>query len=134
MLKKIYKVVLIAIVAIATFSISMPVYADDKAVEKAAEAPKKKAKGMPFNGKISAIDKPSKTVTLEGKEKSRTFQITSETKITKDKKPATLEDVIIGERVGGYARESTDGKLEVVTLNVLPSAAPKAKEGDKKPK
>ena len=49
-----------------------------------------KAKQMPFHGKVSAIDKTAKTIALEGKEKNRTFQITSSTKITKDGKPAIV--------------------------------------------
>ena len=133
MLKKVNNVITIIILAIATVNTSMPVYAADKPTEKVTEVPKKKVKGMPFNGKVSGVDKPSKSITLEGKEKARTFQITSETKISKDKKPATLEEVIVGDNVGGYARENAEGKLEVVTLNLKP-AAPKAKEGEKKSK
>ena len=101
-----------------------------------ADAPKteKKARPVPFNGKVGAVDKAAKTVTLEGREKTRVFQITSETKIRKDRKPATLDDVQVGERVGGAARESAEGKMEVVTLNVgLPGRAARTKEGDNKP-
>src|SRR2546421_12806454 len=69
-----------------------------------ADAPKteKKARPVPFNGKVGAVDKTAKTVTLEGKEKSRVFQITSETRIlNKDRKPGTLDDIQVGDRVGG---------------------------------
>ena len=89
---------------------------------------------MPFRGKIGAVDKAAKTITLESKEKPRTFQVTSETRIRKDRKPATLDDVQVGDSVGGSARENAEGKLELVTLNVgLPSRAAKAKEGEDKP-
>ncbi len=100
-----------------------------------ADAPKteKKTRGMPFNGKVGAVDKATKTITLEGKEKERVFQITSETRIRKDRKPATLDDVMVGERVGGFARENAEGKMEVVTLSAGLPAPKKAKEGDKKP-
>ena len=107
-----------------------------QAADQPAEAPKpeKKASGMPFRGAVTAVDKAAKTITLGEKEKARVFQITSQTKIRKDKKPATLEDVLVGERVGGYARENTQGKMEVVTLNAgLPPKKPKAKPGDNKP-
>lgn len=109
-----------------------------QAGDKPAETPKaeKKAKGMPFNGTVSAVDRVAKTVTLEGKEKQRVFQVTSETKIFKNKKPATFDDILAGERVGGYVRENADGKSELITLNT--GLAPKnekskAKEGEKKP-
>ena len=107
-----------------------------QAADAPADAPKteKKPRGMPINGKVGAVDKTAKTITLEGKEKARVFQITSETRIRKDRKPATLDDVVIGDRVGGFARENADGKMEVVTLNAG-LAQPRAKEnqGEKKP-
>jgi hypothetical protein len=103
--------------------------------DKPADAPKaeKKAAGLPFRGKISSVDKAAKTVTLGESEKARVFQITSETKIYKNKKPATLDDVVAGENVGGYARKNAEGKQEVVTLNTgLVPANAKAKPADKK--
>ncbi len=76
-----------------------------------------KPKQMPFRGKVSAVDKTAKTITLEGKEKGRTFQITSATKITKDGKPSVLDEVTVGESVGGLAKEDA-GKWQILTLNV----------------
>ena len=91
-------------------------------------------KAHPFHGKLASVDKTAKTITLEGKEKARVFLITSETRIRKDRKPATLDDVQLGERVGGSARENAAGKMEVVTLNVgLAARGAKAKEGDSNP-
>jgi len=107
-----------------------------QAADAPADAPKteKKARPLPFVGKIGAVDKTAKTITLEGKEKARVFLITSETRIRKDRKPATLDDVQLGERVGGSARENAAGKMEVVTLNVgLAARGAKAKEGDSNP-
>src|SRR5213083_1095016 len=91
----------------------------------------RKQKQMPFRGKISAVDKTAKTVTLEGKEKSRAFQITSATKITKDGKPAVMDDLIVGQTVGGSARQTVSGKWEIVTLN-LGTKAGRAKDVEKK--
>ena len=106
----------------------------------AADAPtdtpktERKARPLPFVGKVGAVDKAAKTITLEGKEKTRVFLITSETKIHKDRKPATLDDVQVGERVSGSARENAAGKKELVSLNVgLAARGPKAKEGDNAP-
>ena len=106
--------------------------ADDKPVD--APKTEKKASGLPFNGKVSAVDKTAKTITLGETEKARTFQITSETKIFKSKKPATFDDVAVGDQVGGYARKNAEGKSEVVTLNTgLPPKGAKAKPAEKKP-
>ena len=97
-----------------------------------SQAADEKPKFRPFNGKIKAVDKTARTITLEG-EKAQVFQITSETKITKDKKPATLEEVAVGDRVGGRAREEADGKWVALVLNAgLPAAKP-AKDEEKKP-
>jgi hypothetical protein len=79
----------------------------------------KPAKAGPFRGKLAAIDKVAKTITV-GK---RTFQITSETKLKKAGKPATLEEGVVGEAVSGYIKPSADGKLVATTVNFGPKAA-----------
>ncbi len=84
----------------------------------------KSAKAGPFHGKLVSIDKTAKTITV-GK---RTFQITSETKIKKSGKPATLEDGVVGETVSGYIKPGADGKLNATTVNFGPKAA---ETGDK---
>ena len=86
----------------------------------------------PFRGTIKSVDKGAKTITLEG-EKAQTFAIASDTKINKDGKPAALVDLVVGEAVGGRARETEDGKWTAVTINAgkRPSAKPPEKEKDK---
>jgi hypothetical protein len=78
-----------------------------------------------FNGKLSAIDTKAMTLTV-GK---RTFDITSETKITKDALPATLAEGVVGEPVGGAYKKSPDGKLTATSVRF--GAKP---EGEKKKK
>jgi hypothetical protein len=73
----------------------------------------KKPGAGPFHGKLAALDKAAKTITV-GK---RTFQITSETKIKKAGKPATLADGVVGEPVSGYVKPSADGKLLATSVN-----------------
>jgi hypothetical protein len=86
----------------------------------------KKASAGPFHGKLAAVDQVAKTITV-GK---RTFQITSETKIKKGDKPATLEDGVVGEEVSGYIKPAADGKLVATKVTFGPKADTKA--GDKK--
>ena len=85
------------------------------------ETPKKekKAAAGPFHGKLVALDKMAKTITV-GK---RTFQVTSETKIKKAGKPATLSDGVVGEPVSGYIKPAADGKLMATTVNFGPKAS-----------
>lgn len=100
----------------------------DKAGEK-GKGDEKKAGGGGFTGKAVSVDKAAKTVKLSG-EKGRTIQITATTKITKDGKPATLDDLKDGDDVYGGYKAAADGKFEATTLTIG-KPAPKKKE-DKK--
>jgi len=116
--------VVAAFVALSTVSTLPLVAADDKPADK-KEAP---ARPIPFRGKIAAVDKQAKTIKVG----ERTFQITSDTRIMKAGKPATLEDASVGEDVGGQYRESADKKLNVVSLRVGPRPDAPPKQDDKK--
>ena len=89
--------------------------------------PEKPAKAGPFHGKLAAVDKVAKTITVG----TRTFQITSETKIKKAGKPATLDDGVVGETVSGYVKPATGGKLMATTVNFGPKPAPQESEKPK---
>ena len=69
--------------------------------------------GLPFHGKLAEVDTNAMTLTVG----SRTFQITSKTKITKNGQPATLADGIVGQPVSGYYRTNDDGDLDAVTIH-----------------
>lgn len=98
-----------------------------------AAATSAKAKPLPFTGKLGAVDNSAKTITLDEKTK-RTFQITSETKLMKDGKPATLEDAVVGDQVRGSYKKLADGKLSAVSVSfgaktAAPPASGKSKKG-----
>ncbi len=86
-------------------------------VEKKA-AKKQANNAIPFRGNVKAIDNNAKTLSV-GKE---TFQITSETKIIKMGKPATLADGAVGDMVGGQYRKDADGKLTATSVRFGPKA------------
>jgi len=116
-----------AILALAPTTISAQV----KSPEKGDAAGKSSHRAVPFNGKVGSIDKTNMTFTV-GK---RTVEITSETKITKGGKPATFDDAVVGEEVGGSAHKAEDGKLVAVSARFgpKPEAEPKkAKKAEKK--
>jgi hypothetical protein len=89
----------------------------------------KTPKAGPFHGKLVAVDRVAKTITV-GK---RTFQITSETKLKKAGKPATLDAGVVGEVVSGYVKPSPEGKLVATTVNFGPKPAGDAGEKQKSP-
>jgi hypothetical protein len=102
-----------------------PAHTKKPAAEKTDSTAKK---AHPFHGKLAAVDKAAKTITL-GKS---TYYINSETKIKKADKPATLEDGVIGEDVGGYAKPGEGGKMFATTVTFGPkSDAKAAKKTDK---
>lgn len=123
------KLSILTLCAAAIFAMPALTQAQDNAakapaaVEKTSPA-KKRNRVIPFHGKLVAVDTNAMTLTV-GK---RTFQITSETRITKDGKPAVLAEGVAGEPVRGSYRKAEDGTLN--TASVYFGA--KAKTGGKK--
>src|SRR5688572_31517402 len=91
--------------------------AETKPSTNAAATPKL-PQGMPVYGKVGAIDKQASTITLQGKERVRIFYITPQTRVHRDGKPAKLEEVVIGQWIGGYARPDAQGRATLSTLNL----------------
>src|SRR5438093_10915756 len=88
-----------------------------KTKKKSEASAKKQAKRGSFRGKLASVDTVNKTITIKGKDKDRTYQITSNTKLTKAGKPAVLGDAVAGEDVAGSWKDSADGKPEAVSVN-----------------
>jgi hypothetical protein len=73
----------------------------------------KKSSSLVINGKASEVDTNAMTLTV-GK---HLFAVTSETKITKEGKPAILSDIIVGDKVGVAYKKTADGKFNAATIN-----------------
>ena len=93
--------------------------------QESTKGEKKPAAG-PFHGKLATVDQTAKTISV-GK---RTFLITSETKIKKEGKPATLQDGVVGEEVSGYVKPNEAGKLVATTVNFGPKPKSTEKKSD----
>ena len=106
-------------------------------------APKKakaKSDSYPLWGEVVAVT--SRTLTIKGGEgkEDRKFTITAETKIHNDGKPATLEDIKVGRKVGGSVQKVVEGNPKMLSINVgaaqeasksKKSAASKSADADK---
>lgn len=125
--KTITRIAFVALLAAALGAAPTQVFGGDAKKEKPATAEKKQGR-LPFHGKIAAVDKKAKTFTVG----ERTFQVTSETKLSKGGKPATLDDVAIGEEVGGSFEKADNGKLIAKTVHTGPKADSEIKSGVKK--
>ena len=87
-------------------------------------------RAIPFRGKVDAVDKAAKTVKVG----TRVFAVSAETKIQKDGKAATLEEITVGEPIRGSYRQADDGKLNATSLFIGLKEADPAKaagEGEK---
>lgn len=92
-----------------------------------APAAPAKTNGFPFRGTLKAVDKAAMTLTVAGKEKDRVIYLTTETRFTKDGKPATLADAAVNGEVGGYAQKGKEGRTEALSVRFGPAVkAPKA--------
>jgi hypothetical protein len=91
----------------------------------------KKKAAHPFHGKLAAVDKTAKTIRV-GKS---IYQLTSETKITKGGKPATLDDAVVGEETAGYVKPTEDGEMAASSVRLGPkpdgTGGPKPKDKPK---
>ena len=100
--------------------------AEKKSERKESGKQSEKKAAHPFRGKLAAVDKTAKTITI-GKS---VYYITSATRIKKNGKDATLEDGIVGEEVTGYAKPMDDGKMAASSLTFGPK--PEGKSPEKK--
>ena len=73
----------------------------------------KKHEGLVFMGKVTTVDAKAMTLTVG----TRTFDVTSATKITKNGQPAVLGDIAVGDKVGGAYKKTDGGKLAATTIN-----------------
>ena len=115
---------------VAFISAPTPVRAESTNKSPVAEKKSTEKKAHPFRGKLAAVDKAAKSITV-GKS---VYYITSETRIKKGGKDATLEDAIVGEQATGYAKPMEGGKMAAASLNLGAKSEEKSSEKKKQKK
>jgi hypothetical protein len=70
-----------------------------------------------YSGKILSVDTNANVITLQGGETAG-IGITGNTKIVKDKQPATIAALAVGQSVSGMERRDRTGKWQADTLSV----------------
>ena len=117
MKKNIYKIAVLSLFAAALVAMPALSHAEGTnapaSTNQVAPAKPKKHEGLVFRGTVSAIDVKAMTLTVE----TRTFAITSDTKIIKAGKTATLADGVVGEQVSGTYKKTDDGKLTATSIH-----------------
>ena len=88
------------------------------ALEQTTPGPKPTGSRRPFHGTIATVDSAAMTLTVA----SLTLNVTSETKITKGGKPATLSEIAAGDTVSGSYRKDDAGKLNAAIIRAMEKA------------
>ena len=86
----------------------------------AAPAAPKKPVQQQLSGKVIAVDKYGKTVTLQVNNLTYVLQIADATRIGQAGKDRTISDIVVGEEINVTVmlRELSDGRVEVAVLSV----------------
>ena len=79
-----------------------------------APTPKKQG-GLPFHGKVAAVDPVAAMTFTVG---TMTIAVTSKTRITKDGQPAVFADITTKATVGGSCKKDATGKFTAITVRV----------------
>src|SRR3954466_2735617 len=138
--------VLFAVCLAATVALPFPASAKKKAAADASASPaasaaasaspaaspaKSSTRPTPFHGMATAVDQKGQTFTIAGKEKSRVFKITTNTKITKAGKDATMADIVDNSEISGSYWKRDDGTLEAKTVKIGPMGEKKKAKKEK---
>ena len=85
---------------------------------------KAKAKGERVSGTVQLVNKDAKTVLVTGQAGDKQTQVMydEKTKVTKDNKPATMDDVTNGVRVICIVKADEKGQLHARRIDVRPSS------------
>ena len=126
MIKSILRTGVVSLLAVAFFALPATLLAqttNKPVAEKKSSAGKKEASAKkkaahPFRGKLAAVDQVAKTIKVG----ESIYYVTSETKITKADKPATLGDGVVDEPVTGYVKPAEDGRMVATTVRFGPKA------------
>jgi len=91
-------------------------------------------RALPYRVKVTAVDEPAATFSSAGKGGTvNVYAVTDKTTITKDSKPATFTDLVVGSIVTGTRTRTLDGKWEVASVNIQGVAATPRRSAKKDP-
>jgi hypothetical protein len=113
---------------LGTAVMTLPAAARDDAATNAPTAKPAKSTDAKFYGPVTAVDTNAMTFTVG----DATYTVTSESKLTKADKPATLADAVVGEPARGSYVKASDGKLDITKVRFGKKTG--GKSGSKKKK
>ena len=118
-------IALFSLITAALIAAPSAIRAEDKApaptptpATETKPAKQKNADATPYHAKVKAVDVAGKTVTVDEKKGELKLNVTTETKISKDGKPAKLNEIAVGDDAHGSYKKDADGKMNAVSLRV----------------
>jgi hypothetical protein len=82
-----------------------------------------------YSGIITSIDSTNMILTLKVRNNQTKVKVTSTTRITKNRQPATFSDAVEGLRVSGSGKKGDDGVWTANTMSIITATAPKPPAG-----
>lgn len=138
-MKATLRIALVFTLALSTLASAAPekeAAKPEKAAAKATAKSEEKKDHYPLYGQVVSVN--TRTLTIKGGEgkEDRKFAISAATEILKDDKPAKVEDVKVGQWVGGYVAKAESGNDKLLKLNLSAKQKedkPAAKKDGSKP-
>jgi hypothetical protein len=103
----------VALVALPALSRAGDTGANAPATSDQASPGKSKKHGVPFHGKLAAVDAKAMTLSVG----TLVIHVSADTKVTRNGQPATLADGVVGEPVGGAYQKADDGQLNATVVH-----------------
>ena len=122
----ILKLAAVTLLAAAVLTVPATSRGADQTSTNASVATPEKAASEKFNGAVTAVDTNAMTFTVG----DQTFNVTSESRLSKNGKPATLSDAVVGEPARGSYTTGSDGKLDVAKARFGKGGGKKKKKSD----
>jgi hypothetical protein len=116
------------LVALPALSRAGDADANMPATSEQAPPGKSKKHGVPFHGKLAAVDAQAMTLNVG----TMVIHVAADTKITKAGQPATLADGVVGEPVSGAYLKAEDGQLNATMVRFGPKTEDKPKDKPEK--
>lgn len=105
------KITLFSLVAVMLAGVPAISRAEDKPTTPPAGGSRMR---QAFHGQVTAVDTAAMTLTVDDK----TLNVTSETLISKENKPAVLAEIVVGDTANGAYKTDTTGKMNATSIRV----------------
>ncbi|MCE0496947.1 MAG: DUF5666 domain-containing protein [Methylacidiphilales bacterium] len=112
---------LAAILGLALASVPLPIHAQTNTTTTSSAPAPAPTKSKKASGTLTAVDTTGNTITINNKmDGSRTFAIASTATFIRDKKPATLADFAVGDKITLRYTKDASGTMTATKLYATP--------------